>query len=491
MLFCIATGPTLLEAKDTVNQALNKVQGIEFRFDLFQAVDLKGIKELVDALGQNRSLKLLFTLRPVRQGGEYKGSEESRLSLLKQLCALGPDYVDLECDVPLPHWKEFAAQFPKIHFICSFHDFVHAPKDLDHLLSNMKNPYASIYKIAAMAHASHDALRMMEFVRRNKEICPLIGIAMGEAGVISRILGPVAGNYFDYASVLQSTAPGQLSVEQMEKPYRHSQLNTQTALYGLIGYPTEKSLGHKIHNAVFEANRANAVYVKMPVRPEDLPSFIESAKTLPFKGLSITMPLKEEILRLLDSLSSSAQAIGAVNTIVVENGKWIGHNTDGIGALNAVEVKIPVKDKQVLIIGAGGAAKAIIYEAVQRGAHVTVLNRTASKAKELATLYHCEGGGFELFPKVIKKGYDILINTIPEGELIDEEWILPNTVAMDIVYIPKNTPFLLKASRKNCRLVFGYEMFIGQAIEQQLIWFPENKGSVLRQIIEPIVLAEF
>lgn len=491
MLFCIATGPTLSEVKTIVNRELANVRGIELRFDLFQTVDLKEIKKLIDGLGTDRCIKILFTLRPVRQGGEYKGSERSRLSLLKQLCALGPDYVDLEYDIPLAQRKEFTEQFPRIQFLCSYHDFVHGPKDLDQLLLSLKNPYSSIYKIAVMAHVSNDALRMVDFVRKNRKTCSLIGIAMGEVGVVSRILGPVAGNYFDYASFFQSAAPGQLSVEQMEKPYRYSHLNTKTAIYGLIGFPTEKSLGHKIHNAVFDAVSANAVYVKMPVHLDDLPSFIKAAKSLPFKGLSVTMPLKEKIIRSLDSLSPSAQAIGAVNTIVVENGKWIGHNTDGIGALNAIETKTPVKDKRLLVIGAGGAAKAIVYEALQRGAQVTVLNRTASKAKMLANLFYCEGGGFELFPAVLKRGYEIVINTIPEGELIDEEWILPNTVVMDIVYIPKNTPFLLKASRKNCRLVFGYEMFIGQAIEQQLIWFSENKGSMLRQIIEPIVLAEF
>ncbi len=491
MLFCIVTGPTLLKVKDTINLALNKVQGIEFRFDLFESVDMKGIKELLAGFGDKRPFKLLFTLRPVRQGGEYKGTEEARLSLLKDLCALGPDYVDLECDIPLACWKEFSAQFPHIQFICSFHDFTHAPKDLDHLLSTMKNPYAHIYKIAVMALTANDALSMLHFVRRNKDQCKLIGIAMGEMGMISRILGPVAGNYFDYASITQTTAPGQLSAKQIEKPYRHSQLNFNTTIYGLIGFPIENSLGHRIHNAVFEKNRSNAVYVKIPVRPEELSFFIHSAKVLPFKGLSVTMPLKEVLIPFLDAMTPSAQAIGAVNTIAIENGKWIGHNTDGIGALNAIETKLSVKDKHVLIIGAGGAAKAIIYEALQRGAHVTIINRTGSKAEHLAHSFRCQGGGFGLFPQILKRGYDILVNTIPEGELIAEQWILPNTVAMDIVYIPKNTPFLLKASRKNCRLVYGYEMFINQAIEQQLIWFPHQTNSMLRNAIEPIVLAEF
>ncbi len=491
MLFSIATGQTLLKFKNNLSQLPKNVQGIEFRFDLFHSEDIKGIKELLDNYTQNYPFKILFTVRPVRHGGKYKGTEETRVSLLKELCTLRPDYVDLESDIPLSLWKEFAAQFPHIQFICSFHNFTGVPKDLDSVLSKMKNPYASLYKIAAMAFTTNDALRMLRFVRRNRGQCPLIGIAMGRAGMISRILGPVAGNDFDYVSISQTTAPGQLSVNQIENPYRYSQLNFNTAIYGLIGFPIKKSLGHRIHNAVFENSGANAVYVKMPVRLEELSYFMESAKMLPFKGLSITMPLKEAVIPFLDSMTPSAQAIGAVNTIAIKNGEWIGHNTDGIAALNAIEKKMHVKDKHILIIGAGGAAKAIIYEALQRGAHATIVNRTASKAEQLADLYQCQGGGFDLFPKIVRRGYDILINTTPEGKLIDEHWIIPNTVAMDIVYIPKNTSFLLKAALKNCKLVYGHEMFVDQAVEQQLIWFPGQAISVLRKVIEPLFLTEF
>ena len=466
MLFCIVTD----SSKEALNQALGKVDGIEFRFDLFPKIDLPVIQQLIATLRSSHSLKILFTLRPERQGGEFRGTEEERLSLLKELCALRPDYVDLEYDIPAASFKEFADRFPHIQLICSFHDFVHMPNNLDHLLASITNPYAHIYKIAAMAHTSNDALTMIQFVKKHHQSKKLIGIAMGEVGAISRILGPVVGNYFDYASILQPSAPGQLSVETLETIYHYGKLNRDTAIYGLIGYPIDKSLGHKLHNTLFDKTHTNAVYVKMPVRPEELSSYIPLARQLPFKGLSVTMPLKEAILPFLDDLSPSAKAIGAVNTIAIDQGKWTGHNTDGIGALRAIEQKIPVKDKRFVIVGAGGAAKAIAYEAVQRGAHVTILNRTAAKAEHLAGIYHCRGGGFSLFPEVVREGYEIIVNTIPEGELIDDRWILPHTVAMDIVYVPQDTPFLQKAAKKGCTLVYGYEMFLAQAAEQQLIW---------------------
>ncbi len=107
---------------------------------------------------------------------------------------------------------------------------------------------------------------------------------------------------------------------------------------------------------------------------------------------------------------------------------------------------------------------------MKRGAQVTILNRTPEKAEALAAQFGGRGGGWELFPDVCAQGYDVLINCIPESELIEEAWILPGTIAMDTVYIPKNTPFLVKASAKGCQIVFGYEMFIQQALEQQRLW---------------------
>src|SRR5262249_20320126 len=143
-------------------------------------------------------------------------------------------------------------------------------------------------------------------------------------------------------------------------------------------------------------------------------------------------------------------------------------------ALDAIEKRGAVYGRSILVIGAGGAAKAIVIEAATRGASVTVLNRTADKAKEIAQLVKGRGGGFELLPDVCRKGYDVIINCIPESDLIDEQWILPEKIAMDIVYIPKDTAFLIKAAKKKCRIVYGYEMFIGQAVEQERIWFQDR-----------------
>lgn len=482
MLFCVATSSS--EIKEIINLPSQIVDGIEIRFDLIDSNDLEEIKEII----KRKKLKILITLRPERQGGNYRGDEGERLNTLIQLACLNPDYIDLEYDVPLHFWKEIVDKFPHIKFICSFHDFVNFPKDLDQLLVNIKNPYAHIYKIAVAAQSSVEALKMMHFVKKNSNKANLIGISMGERGSFSRILGPVVGNCLEYSTVTKPRAPGQISLEELEKIYNYPKLNSNTDLYGLIGFPVDKSLGDRLHNLIFQTDRNNAVYVKIALLPEEIASFFEIAKKLPFKGFSVTMPLKELVIPYLDMLAPSSKAIGAVNTISVENGKLIGENTDGIGALNAIENKIKVAGKHLVVVGAGGAAKAIVYEAVRRGARVTIINRTSEKAKQMAKIHNCEWGGLDIFPRVFSEGYDILIKSVPDDFLIKEEWILPNIVAMDVVYVPKNTAFLLMASNKNCKLVFGYEMFMEQAIQQQLIWFPGKRADRLEKFFKQNIL---
>jgi 3-dehydroquinate dehydratase/shikimate dehydrogenase len=229
-----------------------------------------------------------------------------------------------------------------------------------------------------------------------------------------------------------------------------------------------------IHNAVFEDQKINAVYLRIAVKNEQLSAFFSLARQLPFKGLSVTMPHKEAVMPYLNETSIQTQVIGACNTIVISDGKWTGYNTDGIGAMNAIEKRRIVYGSHIVFIGAGGAAKALIFEAAQRGAFVTVINRTPDKAIEIATAMKGRGGGWDLLPEVCKSGYDVIIKCIPEEDPIDEKWVLPEKIAMDIVYVPKNTPFLIKAAQKKCQIVYGYEMFVGQAVEQLRLWYPKS-----------------
>jgi 3-dehydroquinate dehydratase/shikimate dehydrogenase len=471
LLFGVIPGPDIAAAERLLSQAKPYIDGIELRLDTFEKVDLAQIGAFIKACG----LPVMLTVRSKTQGGSFQGTEEERLKLLESLCALQPAYLDLEYDVPVDFRKKLFEGFPNVIFLSSFHDFSHTPEDLQAVYEKMKTPYAHIYKIAVLAQSTLDSLRMLNFVQSHSAE-KLIGICMGEEGRITRILAPVVGCVLTYGSmsVDGANAPGQMEAKELQEIYHFRKLNKQTAIYSLIGDPIDKSLGHLVHNAVFEDAGVNASYVKMRVKKEELKGFFDLIATLPLKGISVTMPLKADVMPFLSEISIQARVIGVCNTIHVKEGKRIGHNTDGIGALNAIEKRLIVFGRHVVLIGAGGAAKSIIFEASQRGAFVTVINRTPEKAVEIAAIFHGRGGGFELLTKVCEDGYDIIVNCTPDSNLIDEKWILPEKIAMDIVYIPKNTPFLEKAAQKKCQIVYGYEMFIGQALAQERIWFPEG-----------------
>lgn len=470
LLFGVIPGPDVKAAEHLLAQAKPYIDGIELRLDHFEKIDFDALKNFLKTCG----VPVLFTVRRNDQGGTFRGTEIERLALIESLCALQPAYLDLEFDVPQDFRKKLFETHPKVSFLSSYHDFSQTPQDIESVFNKIKTPYAHIYKMAFAAKSCIDSLRFLEFMQSHKGKEKIIGSCMEEDGKMTRILAPILGSFLSYATILEglSTAPGQMTAKELQEIYRFRQLNHQTQIYAVIGDPIDKSLGHLIHNAVFDDAKINAVYLRIRVKPQELSAFIALILKLPFKGLSITMPHKEAIMPLLSETSIETRVIGACNTTQIKNGTMIGYNTDGIGALNAIERHGLVFGKHIVFIGAGGAAKALIFEAAQRGAFVSVVNRTPEKAIEIAKIVKGRGGGFDLLPEICKQGYDVIIHCTPESDLVEEKWILPEKIAMDIVYVPKNTPFLVKASQKKCKIVYGYEMFIGQALEQERIWFP-------------------
>ncbi len=434
---------------------------VELRLDLFHHIDIEYVKSFL----QNSVCPVMLTVRKISQGGKFKGTESEREALIKQLLALEPSFFDLEYDMSPQFLQEVKAKYPKTQFILSYHNFQQIPSDLENIYRSMREYAAYSYKIAVMTHSTNDALKMLLFVKRHPKTSV---ICMGEGGAFARVLGPVIGNLIDYASAdsKEQTGPGQLTVTEWIDVYHYSSLNRQTSIYGLIGDPVEKSPGHLYHNDVFQKRGLNAVYVKMRVKPEELSEFVPLAAAVGIRGLSVTIPLKEKMLSFLDEVEPMAKQIGAVNTILFKNGRIIGTNTDGFGALDAIEEKGLVRGKKVVLLGAGGAARGIAFEAKARGADVLVLNRTVQRAKELAADLGCEAGGLDEVPKT----YDILINCSPAPMPIDPKKIRPNTVAMDVVYFPRETDFLKEAALSKCQIVYGEEMFLNQAARQTAFW---------------------
>jgi 3-dehydroquinate dehydratase / shikimate dehydrogenase len=430
MLCTIVTGPSYQEAKKQMEIPSDLY---ELRLDYFDTLDLAQIASLL-------TKPAILTLR---------NREQERSEWLLKLSELRPAFIDLDTNVPRSVMEKIAA---KTKIIISYHNFEETP-DLEPLWEKLTQFPAAYYKIATMGTAL-DSLRMLQFVKTHKNC---IGFCLGEAGSFSRILGPIFGSPITYAPNGEAIAPGQIPLNELVETYRIKTLTPATKIFGLLGFPLTNSLSPSYHNHKYRERGLDAVYVKMPSHGHELSKLISFG----FSGLSVTMPLKEEILPYLDQIDPEAKEIGAVNTIVCQKGQTIGYNTDGKGALDALEEMIMVRGKNLMILGAGGAARAIIYEAKKRGARVFIFNRTFEKAKKLAKHF-----GVEALQEM--KPYDIAVNCTPVDMPIDD--ILPNTVVMDIRSRPKLTPFLACAAQKNCTLVYGEGMFNYQAIEQWRLW---------------------
>lgn len=461
MLFLSITRPELMQI------AVGKDYAIELRLDLFPGIDIELVKKFL----HHSPRPVMLTLRKTSQGGKFQGNETEREALIERLLSLEPHFFDLEYDMRPDFLHHALKKHPKTKFILSYHDFQGIPSDLDTIYHSMAKYPAFGFKIAAITPSTNDALRMLIFVKNHPRTSV---ICMGEKGAFARVLGPVAGNLIDYASLdaENQAGPGQLTVSELMDIYHYPSLNSQTAIYGLIGDPIAKSPGHLHHNGVFKKRHLNAVYVKMTLTPEELSDFIPLAKEIGIRGLSVTIPLKERIMPFLDEVDESGKQIGAVNTLLFKNGRISGTNTDGFGALDAIEKKVLVRGKNVVLLGAGGAARGIAFEALARGADVLILNRTVQKAKDLAAALNCRAGGLDDVPSK----YDVIINCSPDPMPIDPKKILSKTLAMDVVYSPRETVFLKEAAQKGCQIVYGEEMFLNQAAGQTAFWLRNSNG---------------
>ena len=422
-------------------------------------------------------LPVLMTLRPKDQGGAYQGSEAERLALLLELARLQPAWLDVEYTVPPEHVAHIQAASPGTQVILSYHNFTHTPENLDGILAGMRRTATNaVYKIATHAADTLDALRMLVFCRQSE--VPLIGICMGEAGETTRILAPVVGQGFTYCPVTTASAPGQLDAATLREVYRFPRLGPGTRMYGLLGDPVAHSVGHLFHNAHNAETNTDAVYVKWRISPEQLPEAARLLRALPVAGLSLTMPLKEHCLPLVDALDPQAAAIGAVNTITVQGSTWKGHNTDAQGAVRSLPNSLT--GATVALLGAGGAARAIAHEVAATAGRLLVYNRTVEKAQELAALaaqasphagFTAEALPLEQLATLNEQGCTCIINTLPGAVHLPmtKETFTPGAVAMDITYAGASQ-FLVQARAAGCVCVEGSEMFRRQALLQRELW---------------------
>lgn len=250
-------------------------------------------------------------------------------------------------------------------------------------------------------------------------------------------------------------------------------IDAGTQLCGIALHPAGHTRSPAMHNAAFAALGIDAAYLAFDVLPEDLPSAISGIRALGIRQLAISIPHKRAVIALLDAVDETAQQIGAVNTVTRRGAKLVGSNTDWLGAVRAIESVTGLADTRTVVLGAGGAARAVVYGLRARGAKVTVLNRSPDRARQLCADLGAEAAGPLSELKNIP--HDILVNTTSVGLAADEspvdpDWISPGAVVMDAVYDPPETRLLRDAAARGARTIPGKWMLIHQAAEQLREW---------------------
>lgn len=249
-------------------------------------------------------------------------------------------------------------------------------------------------------------------------------------------------------------------------------VNSKTSVFAVLGDPVSHSMSPAMHNAAFAQLNYNGVYVAMRVR--DIGAAVSGVKALGIQGASITIPHKVSVMPFLDEIDEVAQKIGAVNTIATRDGKLIGYNTDCLGATRALLEKVSLRKKRVVVLGAGGAARAVGFGIISEGGSVTVVNRSAESGEKLAADL---GSEFEPYSKLKELTFDVLINTTPVGMTprvdaspIDGRILKEGQVVMDAVYNPLKTRLLQAAEAAGCSIVDGLTMFVYQGALQLELW---------------------
>jgi 3-dehydroquinate dehydratase/shikimate dehydrogenase len=473
MIAAVVKGKSFKEAYDQIKNL--KTNLIELRFDLFEKIEIDQIKKLKDSFQKD----FIFTIRSKKQKGSYKLPEEKRLLLIEKLANLNPAYLDIEYHVKTSFIKKIKKLHPKIKIIISYHNFKNTPKDLDKLLNKLKNPASNHIKIACKTNNILDALRLLKLSKKNKN---LIVIGMGEFGYIVRVLNKIYNSPFTFGAISKNltTTKDQLTIDALNK-YNYEKLNRKSKVLALIANPIKQSISDITYNTLFKKLNINAVYIKFKVKENELKSFFKLCKSLKILALSVSIPLKEKVLSYVDQISKDAQNIKAINTIKFKNDKLFGFNTDHLGFIKALNNHINIKNKKALIIGAGGAARAVIYALKKVRADIYLCNRTFKKALSLRDEFNIKIVNQN---EIEKLNYDLIINATSMEMPIDIGYILPNKIAMDISILPKDTKFLEIAKGKNNKVIYGYEFFLYQGLEQMRIFLNlKNIEGILKKTI--------
>ena len=445
---------------------------LELRLD-YLPQPAAALPKLKNFLEMHPEATAIATCRRAVNGGKFKGSIAAELAVLLKAADAGFPLVDIE----LQSAKSLKADqlrglTDRVGLIISYHDF-RATKKLEEQFAEMSKYPADFYKVVSTATNLSDNVVMMKFLEANSAKHEMVGLCMGEQGIISRVLGVRAGSIFTFGAAKsgEETAPGQVPFNELRDIYRIDNVDAATQVYGVAGDPVEHSLSPIMMNAALRRESVNAVYLSLHAK--SLKDLLACVRDIPIRGLSITMPYKQAIVDALENSDPLTRQIGACNTVVRSlDGKLYGFNTDVGGIVAPLEQRLHLAGARILVIGAGGVARAAAFGLKAKGAEVFITNRTPEKAQTLARQAKAK---YLKRADIAKTTFDVIINATPVGmgngkqsPLEDKE--LNTKYVFDLVYTPAETKLIKMARAKNLQVIPGLEMFVQQGARQFEIW---------------------
>ncbi|MCK5197188.1 MAG: shikimate dehydrogenase [Spirochaetales bacterium] len=425
-------------------------------------------------------IPLIITYRKKIDGGGYEGSELFRRDILYSYAVSGFAFIDLELGSSFPE-VEKAALEGGTGIIRSYHNFNEVPDNLDIIIRELASIPGEIPKVAVYPGSSSETLKFFKVFEKTRDIKEKIILGMGEFGIPSRILYKQLGSLISYCSGSDNSgAPGQITPGDMKNLYRADKINNSTAVYGVIGNPVMHSRSPRLHNKAYQRALLNAVYI--PFKVDDVGSFFKLASLIDIRGFSVTVPHKVNVIEFINEQSPEVDRILSCNTVSRSDMLWKGYNTDMDGFLlpliskiNTVGLKnsgLKISSlKKGAVIGAGGAARAVITALQSLDMKITIFNRSESRGTELASE---TGSSFSPLSRIdLLSDFDIIVQTTTVGMTPEvDSTPLPgykfrkNQIAYDIIYTPLETKFLKDAKSAGSITIGGMAMLQAQGIRQ-------------------------
>jgi 3-dehydroquinate dehydratase/shikimate dehydrogenase len=446
--------------------------GYELRLDYLREFnDLENrLHQMLLAL---HSPQAIATCRRTEAGGQFEGGVGQQIALLQTAVRAGCQWVDLEVESVNRAGTSVLRQFQPAKVIVSYHNYRKTPP-LGPIYRRLARMPVQVVKIAGFARELQDNLRIRRFAKAHRRRNPrLVSLGLGPSGLPSRLLALQWGCPFTYGSAGNhlGVAPGQLPADFMRSVYRIEHLDRRTQVYGVVGSHAAISLSPAMQNAAFQAKHVNAVY--LPCQTLRLRDFLTFARQMGMLGFSVTMPYKRAIIRYLDWLDPLATRLGACNTVAIQHGKWMGWNTDAAAVVEVLTKRLRLAGSRILILGAGGAARAAAYALRAEDAELFIAARRGPAGQRLA-----RSTGARVIPWDSAEGLDVdaVINATPVGMSPQVDAVpidlarLRARVVFDMVYYPLETRFLAEARGRGLTTISGLEMLVAQGARQFEIW---------------------